>query len=494
MASGASRARGQICLGIVATLTVALTAVSIAHALDRYQSLNTGWSWDLAYYNQWLWALTRGDGRLTVRPIAAYATEGPMVWQTNYLAPVRLLLVPVYYLAPGPKTLLVVHSLAFWLVVPAAFTLARAESGSDLVGLAAATLVPFTPLLWPLAWNDFRELQMAIPFVLWSVQGVRSRNARLAALGIAGVLACRQEFAAFTVSLAVIPARGPEDVGRTYRWVHALIFVGLAWFLFGFFGYLRAFVSSNAPTLYLSQFEGEKPSVSETLKTAGELLALGLGAWVLFLGHAPRVTLIMLPWLWNLAGGRWSVRFLSEEDWHHVRYAAPFVATGLAAAVSGFGRFGATLEGKPWGLLRLAAVWLALAGVSLLGLIDLKHRMDRLPPILAPAEAREVWTWIDRVGPDDGVLACYEVSAPLSSRRLLYSYVLDTNKPRGYPTLPASIGWVFYRNRDGDTKVFERQGFERVYRGRFLTILRRAAVGVSGAQNKIGIRANNSGG
>src|SRR5690348_4586099 len=105
---------------VVTCLTAALTAATTTQALRRYAEFRTGWSWDLAYYNQWYWALTRGDGVLSVRPVAPYAEEGPSVWKMNYLAPVRLLLVPFYLLYPDPRTLLVIQNVVFWWLIPAA--------------------------------------------------------------------------------------------------------------------------------------------------------------------------------------------------------------------------------------------------------------------------------------------------------------------------------------------------------------------------------------
>ena len=107
---------------LVVTLTALLTTVSTSQALHRYQELQSGWSWDLAYYNQWFWSLTQGDGTVTVRPVAAYAQEGPSVWKMNYLAPIRLALVPLYQLHPGPIVLLlVIQNVVFWWVIPAAY-------------------------------------------------------------------------------------------------------------------------------------------------------------------------------------------------------------------------------------------------------------------------------------------------------------------------------------------------------------------------------------
>src|SRR5260370_29046940 len=88
----------------VGVLTITATVISASQALERYRLLQSGWSWDLAYYNQWFWALTQGDRVITVRPLSSYADEGPSVWKMNYLAPVRFALAPFYALWPDPRT------------------------------------------------------------------------------------------------------------------------------------------------------------------------------------------------------------------------------------------------------------------------------------------------------------------------------------------------------------------------------------------------------
>ncbi len=194
----------------VVTLTAAMTTVSTYQSLRRYEELRSGWSWDLAYYNQWCWAMTEGDGILSIRPVSAYAQEGPSVWKMNYLAPIRFALLPIYRAFPDPRTLIVLQNIVFWWVIPAAYGLVRSESRSSSVALSAAALVPLTPLLWPLAWNDFRELQLVAPFALWAVRGVRERSRAWAALGIAGMLACRQEFAVAVMTFAALHRAGPS--------------------------------------------------------------------------------------------------------------------------------------------------------------------------------------------------------------------------------------------------------------------------------------------
>lgn len=454
-------------------LTAGLTATTVADALRRYDALDSGWSWDLAYYNQWFWALTRGDGRITVRPLGPWTQEGPSVWTTNYLAPVRLAIAPLYRLAPDPRTLLVVQGVLLWLVVPAAYTLVRSESGSGAVALSAAVLVPLTPLLWPLARNDFRELQLALPFVLWAVQGVRSRNVRLTALGVAGVLACREEYAVLVASLSVLPPRDPEDIGRRYRWARALSLVGVGWFLFGFLGYSRWLVTSYAWDIALG-FLDESTALGTRLRTASRFVSVGLGSWAVLACLSPRAALLVVPWVWKLAGGLFALRFLGSGQWHHVRYTAPLVAVSLAAGCVGYAGLARSWLHTPRGAARLAGVWLlAVAGLAAAD-VRLARIMAGIPRRVAPEQVAPLREWFGRIGPDEGVIAHYDVTAPLSSRASLYSYVMMQNVPIGYPLeLPPEITWLFYRNADPVPVTLTRMGFRPVYEGPEFRILRR---------------------
>jgi hypothetical protein len=475
---------------VLVMLTATLTAVSTYQSLRRYEELHSGWSWDLAYYNQWFWAMTQGDGTLSVRPVSAYAQEGPSIWKMNYLAPIRLAIAPIYWLVPDPRTLIVLQNIVFWWVIPAAYGLVRSESRSRGVALSASLLVPLTPLFWPLVWNDFRELQLVAPFTLWAIQGVRDRSVRLAAVGIAGMLACRQEFAVIVATLAILPPRRPESLDTTLRWRRAMVLIGLCWVLFGFFGYLRLKVGRGAPDAFIDQFLGPKAPVSETLWTSAEALILGMGGWAILMGLAPWVTILAVPWIWSLCNGRWALRFLSTAEWHHVRYAIPMVVMVLAAGLIGYARLAAWLLPRPAGRLWLAMVWLTAAAMGVIGLYDVSHRMAAVPRAIDEEEARQIWTAIRQVGPDDAVLADYAVSAPLSSRRWLYSYIMDTNLPDGFPQLRPEFRWLFVRNDYRLLKDLLGQGFDVVHRGPYLTIARRGTINLVEESEFFRFRAN----
>jgi hypothetical protein len=252
-----------------------------------------------------------------------------------------------------------------------------------------------------------------------------------------------------------------------------MLLTGLVWLFFAFFGYLRIMVGRGAPDNFIDQFFGPKASLTETSQTALQTLILGTGAWALLAGLAPRVAVLALPWVWGLCSGRWAMRFLSSSDWHHVRYVAPAILMILAAGLIGYARLGVWLSPRRRGRLTLALVWGIGAAVSGWGLLDVTGRLADVPVLIDREEAGQIWAWIRQVGPHDAVMADYEVSAPLSSRSQLYSYILDANLPKGFPHLGREFHWLFIGNDCRFLKVLLDQGFEVVHRGKYLTVARR---------------------
>jgi hypothetical protein len=460
---------------VVWVAALGLATWSSLQSLERYRGFQSAWAWDLAYNNQWVWALVKGEQVLSIRPRNSWGDEGPSIWVRTHLDPIRLLIVPFYGFYPRPETLIVAHNLLIWLVLPAAYGLVRSESGSVAVGLSGAALVPLTPILWPMLWNDFREMELALPFVLWAIQGFRSRHRALAVLGIVGMLASREEFSVMVASFAILPPRESEQIGKTYAWARVAVFVGAAWMLFGFLGSQWLLISPVAPSAYFEHFNEHDLPLFLTGQVAFDYLVFGLGSWSLLALLAPRVALLGLPWLWGLSHGRWALKFLSDWTWSKVRYATPYASVLLAAGLIGYARLGVWALQRRRGGWVLAVCWVGLALGLAASTRDLIARMDRIERPISTEEAREIWSWIDRVGPDDTVLASYEVSAPLSSRRHLYSNRMEINKPPGYPKLGPEFRWIFLRKSDGGQKVWAEQGFEVVHQGDFLSIYRRGS-------------------
>ena len=106
------------------------------------------------------------------------------------------MLVPFYRLFPDPRTLIVLQNIVFWWVIPAAYGLVRSESRSAGVGAVGRGAGAVDAAL--LAAGVERLPRAATGGTLRALG--RPGRARAdpsggPALGIAGMLACRQEFA-----------------------------------------------------------------------------------------------------------------------------------------------------------------------------------------------------------------------------------------------------------------------------------------------------------
>ena len=99
--------------------------------------------------------------------------------------------------------------------------------------------------------------------------------------------------------------------------------------------------------------------------------------------------------------------------------------------------------------------------------------MESVPAAIDRQEAEEIWAWIRQVGPDDAVIADYEVSAPLSSRRLALQLYPGRQPAAGISPLGPEFRWIFVRNDWPHLKVLLDEGFNVVHRGPYLTIARR---------------------
>ncbi len=459
---------------IVWVFTLVMIVVSSVQSIDRYYNFQSGWPWDLAYNNQFYWSMIYGDQTLSVRPINSWGDEGPSIWSRTHLDPLRMVVVPFYLFKSSPETLLVVHNVILWMLIPAAYGLLYYETKSVAISLSGVALVPLAPVWWPLLWNDFREMELAIPFIVWAIHGYRARNLGLTILGVVGLLGAREELGVMVASLALIPPRDPEPISRTFKWARNIVAIGASWILFVFFGFEYWVISYAAPDHYLKHFGGYRASLWLTSQNAFDIVAVGLGGWLVLALFAPRVAILALPWLWGVSGGRWTLWSIEDWRWHHLRYITPIFAVLVAAGLIGYARIALWALPKPRGKLILATVWvLTLLGCAA-GTWEVHNRMSRIEWLISPEEAKELWKWIDKVGPDDAVMAAYEATAPLSSRQLLFSNGLYQNEPPGYPlTFNERFGWLFLQVNKVDEKAVAAAGFKAVYRGSFLNVYHR---------------------
>ena len=100
--------------------------------------------------------------------------------------------------------------------------------------------------------------------------------------------------------------------------------------------------------------------------------------------------------------------------------------------------------------------------------------LEGIPERVPNDDVKTIWYEIQNINPGDGVVAPYELTAPLSGRRFLYSYVMDVNKPKGWPGgVPAEIRHVFINRKMQPEENWTKQGFQLVWAGRKFELWRR---------------------
>jgi hypothetical protein len=227
----------------------------------------------------------------------------------------------------------------------------------------------------------------------------------------------------------------------------------------GFFGYLRIMSGRGAVNGFIDQFLGDKAPFHQALETSLETLVFGVGAWAIFACLAPRIAILAFPWIWGPCSGQWAMRMLSKSEW-------------LAAGLIGFAQFANWLLARRLGNATIVMVGIAAGLFSSIGLSDVRSRLTYVPTPINRDEAAEVWSWISQVSPDDAVLVDYDVSAPLSSRRLIFGLEMNENLPKGFPDLGPEFRWVFMRNTNRFYKPLLEKEFDVVYRGHYMTVAR----------------------
>jgi Predicted membrane protein (DUF2079) len=453
-------------------------------SIHRYREFASGWAWDLAHVNQSFWALTQGLDRITVRPLNHYAREGPEPWRSVHLDPIRLVLLPVYWLWPRPETLLVGHCFVFWLSV---FGVARLARGSGkpagpqrlMPAIVAAIAWALTPASFLMAINDCRSLQLGVPFLLWAVAGYVERRVWLFAVSALAALCSRQEYAVAIAALAVLPFQHESLVSGKWVWRAVTLVIGLGWFA-GYLWYLDQFFGPRSVLRYFtvpSQFArtGIGDDLAGFVETLGAL-ALLTGGWFLLMLLSPRYLLASLPLVYMIVQRNPTRLLPGDQEWHMIRYAAIPVAFWVAGGAVVWRRL--SLDRVAWwNTQRAARKWMFAMAATITCVapsIWIQQRLAAIPALVPPEDRQRLRSIIDQISNEAGVWTDYPYAAMLSSRSHIYWY-LDPPVSQG-PNAPIER-WIFspLPTLGSDREIFDQmlqsRGFE-VFRGRQVIVLR----------------------
>jgi uncharacterized membrane protein len=175
-------------------------------------------TFDLAYYVQALWQVLHGRFSVSVEGV-------PLLG--NHVEPVLLLLLPFFALCQHPLVPVFVQNAALAAMAPLGFSTARrAGLGQTSATLLASALL-LTPATGYVALHEFHPEAFAAPFVLLIIHARRTSSAALHWIGIAMLLACKENMALLVaaycaVHLLLERERPLAQLRRWYLWPLAL--------------------------------------------------------------------------------------------------------------------------------------------------------------------------------------------------------------------------------------------------------------------------------
>lgn len=142
---------GVLVIAVGATIFSVLVSEIL---VTRYEAFET-FAWDLGVFNQAFSTTASGHGFFYYTADLPSGNGGHLF--VSHFSPLLVLLLPLYELAPGPPTLLVLETVAVGLTAIPLYVFARVELGSERWALFLAIVCLASPLLLGIVWYDFHE-------------------------------------------------------------------------------------------------------------------------------------------------------------------------------------------------------------------------------------------------------------------------------------------------------------------------------------------------
>src|SRR4030095_3143332 len=121
-------------------------------------------------------------------------------------------LVPLFWIVPGPVTLLVVQAIAFALGAPAVYLLARRRLEDDGLAALFALLYLLNPSLQGMNVRDFHPAVLVVPLLLWAFVAAEAGRA-LACAGLLVLTPASREDGAPAVVRGGVLLLAPRGLG-----------------------------------------------------------------------------------------------------------------------------------------------------------------------------------------------------------------------------------------------------------------------------------------
>ena len=339
LAERLARNEGRVALAIVGTYAIVFGALSL---IRHWSFHSTGL--DLGVFDQIIWNTSQGrfmESTLSLDRCVPHSFFG------DHFSPVLIALVPLYWVAPHPETLLVVQTVALAL-------------GAWPVYLLARRLLPpgIERLIWVLAYvlgaplafitlYDFHEVALAVLPLGLAMYFLVTRRSVPMAIALLAAFTVKEEIALIGIGFGIALA-----LQRRWRSAALVTAASAAVFIITLKLIIPAF--AGAPYQYIGRYASLGSSEGEILRTVllepfRTIVVLGsgeIGSKVVFalslfgpgLLLAVRSRAVIVPALVPL--GYLLLSNYGGEHTLHNQYGAPIIPLALGASIVGFAAVG----------------------------------------------------------------------------------------------------------------------------------------------------------
>jgi uncharacterized membrane protein len=412
---GLSRAEVFHKVGPIAVLLGLVTAYAVFYgvwSVRKYVSLNAP-AFDMGIFDQGVWLLSRFKNPfVTILGLNLFG---------DHLCFTMLAFVPLYWLWPGPETLLVVQAMVLAIGAIPVFLLATRVLKDRWLATVPALAYLLTPALGWLNLENFHPDSLEVPLVLFALYFATRSRWRWYLAMVIPLMLVKEETILFLVPLGIYVA-----VLHSRRIGLLTVGLSIAWFAVGFFAIQPALSGASAGSLdsWRIPFGGFGGLLKTAVLRPWEVIAYMLTAekvQYLFQLLTPLLFLPLLTWrsllavpvlLYNLISNFW---YQSNLQYHYHSLLTPVLwAAGLLALE----RF------------RLVSLRRAVITVVLLATLFSAYLWGPLPGSRQPSyypdprhaevvAANEAFALI----PDDAVVSAVDkFAAHLANRELIYVF------------------------------------------------------------------------
>jgi uncharacterized membrane protein len=329
---GLSRAQVFHKLGPVIVLLLLVTAYAVFYGMwsvRKYVALNAP-AFDMGIFDQGVWLLSRfKDPFVTILGLNLFG---------DHLCFTMLAFVPMYWIWPGPETLLVVQAMVLAVGAIPVFLLAARALENRWFATVPAFAYLLTPALGWLNLENFHPDSLEVPLVLFALYFATRGRWRWYFAMVIPLMLVKEETVLFLVPLGIYVA-----LRHSIRMGLLTVGLSIVWFVVGFFGIQPALSGASAGALdsWRIPFGGLGGLVKTTFQRPWDVIAYMLTAekiQYMFQLLTPLLFLPLLTWrslmalpvlLYNLISNFW---YQSNLQYHYHSMLTPVLwATGLLA-------------------------------------------------------------------------------------------------------------------------------------------------------------------